>query len=82
MCFRALTIARSPGSCLNTRPQGRVIKRLPRDPANANIGLNRGFPCINICQGPEESVIIRGRRPRFSTFPEGPSNLNALENHV
>ena len=32
--FHALTFAGSGGSCLNTRPLGRVFKYLPRDPAN------------------------------------------------
>ena len=32
--FHALTFAGSRGSCLNTRPLGRVFKYLPRDPAN------------------------------------------------
>ena len=30
------TFAGSLGSCLNTRPKGRVFKLLPRDPANVN----------------------------------------------
>ena len=34
--FHALVFARSRGSCLNTRPQGRVFKRLPKDPTNVN----------------------------------------------
>ena len=34
LCFQALTFAGSRGSCLNTRPLGRVFKYLPRDPAN------------------------------------------------
>ena len=34
MVFHALTFAGSRGSCLNTRPPGRVFKYLPRDPAN------------------------------------------------
>ena len=34
--FHALTFVGPRGSCLNTRPQGRVFKRLPRDPANVN----------------------------------------------
>ena len=36
MFFHALTFAGSPGSCLNTRPLGRVFKHRPRDPANVN----------------------------------------------
>ena len=36
MFFHAFTFAGSRGSCLDTRPQGRVFKRLPRDPANVN----------------------------------------------
>ena len=36
MFFHALTFAGSRGSCLNRRPQGRVFKRLPREPANVN----------------------------------------------
>ena len=36
MVFHALTFAGSPGSCLNTRPLGRVIKHRPRDPASVN----------------------------------------------
>ena len=36
MFFHALTFAGSRGCCLNTRPIGRVIKHLPRDPANVN----------------------------------------------
>ena len=31
--FHALTFAGSRGSCLNTRPLGRVFKHPPRDPA-------------------------------------------------
>ena len=36
MCFHVLTFAGSRGCCLNTRPIGRVIKHLPRDPASVN----------------------------------------------
>ena len=36
MFFHALTFAGSRGSCLNTRPLGRVFKHLPRDPASVN----------------------------------------------
>ena len=36
MFFHALTFARSRGSCLNTRPLGRVFKHPPRDPASVN----------------------------------------------
>ena len=36
MFFHALTFSGSRGSCLDTRPPGRVFKLLPRDPANAN----------------------------------------------
>ena len=39
MFFHALTfakIARSRGSCFNSRPLGRKFKHLPRDPANPN----------------------------------------------
>ena len=36
MFFRALTYAGSRGSCLNTRPLGRVFKHRPRDPASVN----------------------------------------------
>ena len=36
MFFHALTFAGSRGSCLNTRPLGRVFNLLPRDPANVN----------------------------------------------
>ena len=36
MFFHALTFARSRGSCLNTRPLGRVFKHRPRDPASVN----------------------------------------------
>ena len=36
MVFHALTFAGSPGSCLNTRPLGRVFKHRPRDPASVN----------------------------------------------
>ena len=46
---------------------------------NFNIGIKHGFPCINVCQVPREmlkteavDVENRGRRPRFSTSPEGP----------
>ena len=34
--FHALTFAGSRGSCLNTRPSGRVFKHRPRDPASVN----------------------------------------------
>ena len=34
--FHSLTFAGFRGSCLNKRPQGRVLKHLPRDPANVN----------------------------------------------
>ena len=34
--FHALTFARIQGSCLNTRPLGRVFKHLPRDLASVN----------------------------------------------
>ena len=34
MFFHALTFAGSRGSCLNTRPSGRVFKHRPRDPAS------------------------------------------------
>ena len=34
--FHALTFAGSRGSCLNTRPLGRVFKHRPRDPASVN----------------------------------------------
>ena len=41
-----------------------------------NIGIKHGFRCINVCQVPREMLktdaIGRGRRPRFSTSPEGP----------
>ena len=36
MLFHALTFAASRGSCLNTRPLGRVFKHRPRDPASVN----------------------------------------------
>ena len=36
MLFHALTFAGSRGSCLNTRPLGRVFKHRPRDPASVN----------------------------------------------
>ena len=36
MFFHALTFAGSRGSCLNTRPLGRVFKHRPRDPAGVN----------------------------------------------
>ena len=36
MLFHASTFAGSKGCCLNTRPIGRVIKHLPRDPASVN----------------------------------------------
>ena len=36
MFFHALTFAGSQGSCLNTRPLGRVFKHRPRDPASVN----------------------------------------------
>ena len=36
MFFHALTFAGSRGSCLNTRPLGRVFKHHPRDPASVN----------------------------------------------
>ena len=36
MVFHALTFAGSPGSCLNTRPLGRVFKHRQRDPASVN----------------------------------------------
>ena len=34
--FHALTFAGSRGSCLTTRPLGRVFKHRPRDPAGVN----------------------------------------------
>ena len=34
--FHALTFPGSRGSCLNTRPSGRVFKHRPRDPASVN----------------------------------------------
>ena len=34
--FHALTFVGSRGSCLNTRPLGRVFKHRPRDPASVN----------------------------------------------
>ena len=34
MILYALTFAWSRGSCLNTRPLGRVFKNRPRDPAS------------------------------------------------
>ena len=36
MFFHALTFAGSRGSYLNTRPIGRALKHLPRDPASVN----------------------------------------------
>ena len=36
VCFIALTLAGSLGSCLNTRPIGLMFKQHPRDPANVN----------------------------------------------
>ena len=36
MFFHALTFAGSRGSCLNTRPSGRVFKHHPRDQASVN----------------------------------------------
>ena len=36
MFFHALTFAGSRGSCLNTRPLGRVLKYRPRDPASVD----------------------------------------------
>ena len=36
MFFHELTFAGSQGSCLNTRPLGRVFKYRPRDPASVN----------------------------------------------
>ena len=34
--FHALIFAGSQGSCLNTRPLGRVFKHRPRDPTSVN----------------------------------------------
>ena len=36
MLFHALTFAGSRGKCLNTKPIGRLLKHLPRDPASVN----------------------------------------------
>ena len=36
MFFNALTFAGSRGSCLNTRPLGRVFKHRPRDQASVD----------------------------------------------
>ena len=40
VCFIALTLAKSLGRCLNSRPLGLVFKQLPRDPANVNAWKN------------------------------------------
>ena len=34
--FYCMTLAGSVGRCLNTRPNGLVLKQLPRDPTNVN----------------------------------------------
>ena len=36
VCFIALTLARSLGRCLGTRPIGLVFEQVPSDPANVN----------------------------------------------
>ena len=36
MVFHALTFAGSQGSCLNSRPLGRLFKHRPRDLASVN----------------------------------------------
>ena len=53
MFFHALTFAGSRGSCLNTRPLGRVFKHRPRDPASVNamkqtcaIVIDPDFPSV------------------------------------
>ena len=46
VCFIVLTLARSPGRCLNTRPNGLVFKQLPRDPENVNTRKNVCDPYI------------------------------------
>ena len=40
VCFIALTLAGSLWRCLNTRPNGLVVKQLPRDQANVNAWKN------------------------------------------
>ena len=43
MVFHALTFAGNRGSCLNTRPLGRVFKHRPRDLASVNAMKQ---PCV------------------------------------
>ena len=46
MCFHALSFARSRGSCLDTRPLGRVLKHLPRDPASVVNAMKQIFVIV------------------------------------
>ena len=48
MFFHALIFVGSQGECLNTRPIGRVLKHLPRDPASDNAMEKTcvRYPCI------------------------------------
>ena len=46
MFFHALTLAGSRGSCLKTKPSGRVFKHRPRDPASVNAMKQTGVIVI------------------------------------
>ena len=55
MFFHALTFAGSRGSCLNTRPLGRVFKHHPRDPASVN-AMKQTYVIIILACLPDFSI--------------------------
>ena len=50
--------------------------------ANNNIGIKRGFPCINIPQVPWEVLKTEAEGRGFQRLPRDLANDNALKNHV
>ena len=47
-----------------------------------NIGIKRGFPCINVCQVPREMLKTEAVGRGFQYLPRDRANVNVLENHV
>ena len=64
MFFHAITFAGSRGSCLNTRPLGRVFKHRPRDPASVNAMKQT---CV---------IVILAYFTLFQQKPRGKRRLN------
>ena len=44
----------------------------------SNIGIIRGFSCINICRIPRKLFEHETNRPSVKTFQKDPANVNTL----